>query len=186
MLIPLPDASRFVTSPWTWSAGIPLLLLAIAGVIGRFRSRLAFLVVPLAGLAGYMVLWLLLYFVLARKSISLSAIYGDWWNSLFEIGLWSGLAFGVVSVAITVARSSRNTTSPIVETGWSSLLVLACLGLFILIYLVVAGFPQGRLPGLAGWAGLLIVLAQMAGAGLAAPLAMLLSATVDEVISRGR
>jgi hypothetical protein len=46
--------------------------------------------------------------------------------------------------------------------------------------------PKDRLPGLAGWAGLLIVLAQMAGVGMAALPALLLTATVAEVVSRGR
>jgi hypothetical protein len=185
-LVPLPATPRYVTSPWLWSTGIPIVLLTLAIVISRFRRRLTFLVVPLAGLACYLVLWILVFFVLGGKSISLSAIYGDWSGNLTEIGLWSGLVISVVAVGIAIARPAWDTTSPIIQTGWSALMVLSCLGLILVVYLLVAGFPSGRLPGLAGWAGLLIVLAQMAGVGFAAPLAMLLTAVVDEVTSRGR
>lgn len=185
-LVPPAAALRYVTSPWFWSSAFPIVLLAIALLIGRFRRSLAFLVVPLAGLACYLALWVLIFFVLGGKSISLSAIYGEWGGNLTQIGLWSGLAFGAVSVGIALVRPSSDTVSPILHTGWSALLVLGCLGLIVVVYLVVAGLPAGRLPGLAGWAGLLIVLAQMAGLGIVAPLAMLLTATVDEIISRGR
>lgn len=185
-LIPPPAGVRYVTSSWTWSTALPLLLLLLALLIGRFRRSLDFLVVPLSGLAAYLVLWVMVFFVLGGKSISLSAIYGDWNGNLTEIGLWSGLAFGVVSVGIAIARSGCDTISPIVQTGWSALLVLGCLGLIIVVYLAAVGIPNGRLPGLAGWAGLLIVLGQMIGVGFAAPVGMLLTATVDEVSSRGR
>jgi hypothetical protein len=185
-LRPVATPPRYVTSTWTWSTALPLVLLAIAGAIGRFRRQLAFLVVPLAGVAGYGLLWALVFFGLGGKSISLSAIYGDWRGNLFEIGLWSGLAFGVVAVAIASSQAKAGTIAPALATGWSGLLVLTCLGCIVLVYLIVLGLPNGRLPGPAGWAGLLIVLAQMAGVGLAAAPAMLLSATIAEVISRGR
>ena len=155
-------------------------------MIGRFGRKIAYVLVQLAGLDGYVLLWTLILFGLSGKTISCSAIYGEWQAQHSEIGLWSGLVLGVVAVIIGIVRAKNGTTSSIVETGWSALLVLGCLGLVVLVCLVVVGVPKDRLPGLAGWAGLLIVLAQMAGVGMAALPALLLTATVAEVVSRGR
>ena len=176
----------FVTSPWCWGAGGPLLLLGIAWLIGRLRSRLRFLLGPLAGLGGYLLLWCAIYFGFAGKTISLSAIYGDWSGNLIEAGLWSSLALGAVAVGVGILRAPIGAWAAARELGWTSVLVLATLTVFVLLYLLVAGWPADRLPGLVGWTALLLALAQAAGVGLATPPAMLLAAMVAEVAGRGR
>jgi|GEM_PF-6930222 len=176
----------YVTSVWTWAVGVPLLLMASAWLVGRFRSRIGFLLPSLIGLVGYFILWSLIYFWLAGKTVSLSAVYGNWGGRLGEVSLWSGLVLTAAAVALAIPRADRGPLAAASLLGWTSSLILVTLGSFVLIYMLVNGWPNGELPNITGWAALLLVLAQATGVGIGAPVAMLVGAASAEVAGRGR
>ena len=85
-----------------------------------------------------------------------------------------------------IARAAAGASPAALATGWTAVLVLGSLAAFVLLFLLLAGVPDAELPNLTGWTALLLAIAQLAGVGLATPLAMLLAATVAEVVGRGR
>ncbi|MDQ5852075.1 MAG: hypothetical protein M3380_08405, partial [Chloroflexota bacterium] len=139
-----------------------------------------------AGLALYLLSWCTMYYGLAGRPFSLSAIYPAWNNRLFDVGLWGALALGAVAVGMGMARARAGASAAALAAGWAAAFVLGSLAGLVLLVLLLARVPPNELPNLAAWTTLLLAAAQLAGAGLATPPAMLLAATVAEVIGRGR
>ena len=181
-----PQPSRYWASSWLWGLGVPLLLLGLGRLVGRFRQELRRLFRPALGLAGYLLVWSAIFYLLAGKRLSLSAIYGDWRANLFEVGLWSALALAVVAVGVGLMEASRGAAGAASQFVSTTALTLGSLAGFAVLYILTAGLPGPELPNLTGWTALLLALAQAAGAGLATPATLLLVATVSEVIGRGR
>lgn len=181
-----PPVPAFWSSFWLWGVAVPLLLLGLGRLASRYRRPLRRLAIPFAGLAGYLLAWTLIFYVLAGKSLSLSAIYGDWNANLLAVGLWSALALAAVAAGIGLVCGRNGPQASAIELGLAAILVLASLGGFAGLYLVVAGLPNRELPNLTGWTALLLALAQGAGAGIGTPVAMLVAAAVGEVVGRGR
>jgi len=161
-------------------------LLFLGWLGARFRRALGKLLLPLACLELYLLTWAMIYFLLAGKQLSLSAIYGDWTRNLLNVGLWSVLALGVVGVAVGYVCARDGIWMVARHLGNTSLLTLAVLLLFAGLFFAISGIPAGRLPDPGGWSILLIALAQVGGVGLGTPVAMLIGALVAEVVARGR
>ncbi len=181
-----PPLPWYWTSVWMWGGVAPLLLLGLGRLTGRFRRPLRRLVLPVAGLVAYLLTWATIYVVLAGKTFSLSAIYGDWSTNLLAIGVWSALALAVVAAGLGFVRAKEGARAAAFDLGLAALLVLGLLIALVLLYLVVAGAPHSALPGLAGWTMLLLAVTLAAGVGIATPLAMLIAAAVGEIGARGR
>ena len=165
---------------------MPLLLLGLGRLAGQFRHHLRRMLLPFAGLGAYLLAWSSIYFLLAGKPLSLSAIYGEWSTNLLMIGFWSALALVVVAGGMGFASMRGGAWAAAVELGLASLLIVGSLAAFVLAYVLVTGLPGSRLPDLTGWTLLLLALALAAGAGLATPFGMLVAAAVGEIGSRGR
>jgi hypothetical protein len=181
--LPLP---WYWTSVWVWGGVVPLLLLGLGRLAGRFRRQLRRMLLPLAGLGAYLLVWSSIYFLLAGKPLSLSAIYGAWSTNLLMIGFWSALALLVVAGGMGFARMRGGALIAAVELGLAALLIVGSLAGFAVAYVFVTGLPGSRLPDLTGWTLLLVALVLAAGAGLATPFGMLVAAAVGEIGSRGR
>lgn len=178
-------AARWSAS-WIWGGGLPAALLVLGWLAARFRWVLRRLLLPLAGLELYLIAWSLLFFVLAGKRLSLSALYGDWQQHLAEAGRWSALALGAMAVAFGFGRARSGLLTVASDTAGAALLIVAALLLGAGIALALAWPWNGGLPALDGWAVLLLLLTQAAAVGLAAPLAALLAILLSEVVARGR
>lgn len=185
-LAPRPQLPWYWASAWLWGGAMPLILLIAARLAGRYRHRLGSVLVLLTGVEGYVLVWSTIFFGLAGRIFSLSAMYGRWSEALMEAGLWSALALATIAVGLGLYRGRAGVWGAATLTGGTSLLIVAFLLVCVSLYLGVAGLPHGRLPNLTGWTVVLLALAQIAGTGLATPLAMLLTALVAEVGKRGR
>jgi hypothetical protein len=181
-----PPLPWYWTSAWLWGGIVPLLLLGLGRLAGQFRCELRRMLLPLAGLGAYLLVWSSIYFLLAGKPLSLSAIYGNWSTNLLAIAFWSALALAVVAGGMGFVRARGGAWAAAVDLGLAALLILGSLAGFALAYLLVTGLPGSRLPDLTGWTLLLLALALAAGAGLATPFGMLVAAAVGEIGSRGR
>ena len=181
-----PPLPWFWTSAWVWGGIVPLLLLGLGRLAGRFRRELLRMLLPFAGLGAYLLVWSSIYFLLAGKPLSLSAIYGGWSTNLLMIGFWSALALLVVAGGMGFARMRGGALIAAVELGLAALLIVGSLAGFAVAYVFVTGLPGSRIPDLTGWTLLLVALVLAAGAGLATPFGMLVAAAVGEIGSRGR
>lgn len=188
LLVLVPQASLpwYITSGWVWGGAIPLLLLGLGRLTYHFRHLLRRLLRPCVGVGGYFLAWFMIFYLLAGKRLSLSAIYGEWNRNLAEVGMWSALGLAVVAVGIGFAQAHVNAWIAARELALVALLTLATLAGFVLTYLLIVGLPPAQLPNLTWWTAVLLALAQGAGAGLAAPAAMLFAAMVGEIRERGR
>ncbi len=187
-LVELSRASRPAavwTSEWLWGAAVPLALVILALLLARLPRKRR-LLLPLAGLEAYLLAWALIYFGLARKPLSLSAVYGEWSANLLNIAVWSAVALAAMAIGMGLYRAKAGTWAAAERTGWSTVFILVSLAVFAVLSLLVAGPSGGRLPGLGAWTAVLLALAQVTGTGLAAPVAIALAAMIAEIVGRGR
>ena len=180
-----PGAASSWTADWLWGGVVPVALVVLAWLLPRLPRKQR-LLIPLVGQEVYLLAWAAIYFGLAGKPLSLSALYGNWNANLLNVAVWGAMALAAMAVGLGLYRPQAGAWAAAERTGWATLFVLGSLAAFVLIYLLIAGLPSGRLPSFTGWAAVLLALAQLAGAGLAAPLALVLSAMITEVVNRGR
>lgn len=173
-----------LSSVTLWSVAVPLVLFALARVLAWRGRRLArWLQAPLVGAAAYALAWLVIFMGLAGLRYSLSALYENIGGQLGAVALWSGLALAAAGLPLAWLGLDGGAQS-----------VVANLSKLVLVLWIVGGavsagialLVSAPLAAPTAWAVLLIVLAQLSGASLAAPLVALLVAAATDVLARGR
>ena len=179
-----PAASSLASSVYVWSIGLPLSLLLGARALARWGRRIArWLALPVLGLELYVLAWSLIFFVLAGHSISLSALYGSIGGQLLRIGVWAVLALSVAVLPLAWAAVGQGPGYALQQVG-RLVGVLQIVGAMLAAGIVLA--VKQPLAHSAAWAALLIVLAQLAGIGLVAPVVAGFTAALTDVFERGR
>lgn len=169
---------------YVWSVGVPLALFAIAWVLGRQGRRwAAWLALPALGAELYLLGWALLFFVLGGGTMSLSWLYPNLSSALVSVSVWAALALVIAALPLAwlaVGWGGRVAVADLLRLG----LVLNLLGAALVAALWLSGTTLLAAPG--AWTVLVLVLAQLAGLSLVAPLAALLVAALADILERGR
>ncbi len=171
-------------SVYLWSIGLPLLLLLGARLLARWGRRVArWLALAVLGAELYILAWALIFFVLAGRTLSLSALYSNMWGQLVSVGAWAVLALSVAVLPLTWATVGQGPRYTLQQVG-RLVGLLELVGTLVAVAIVIA--VKQPLAQTGAWAGLLVVLAQLAGVGLAAPAVGGFAAALTDVFERGR
>ena len=115
--------------------------------------------------------------------MSLSWLYPNLSSALVSVSVWAALALVIAALPLAwlaVGWGGRVAVADLLRLG----LVLNLLGAALVAALWLSGTTLLAAPG--AWTVLVLVLAQLAGLSLVAPLAALLVAALADILERGR
>ncbi len=171
-------------SVYLWGVGFPLLLLLGARLLARWGQRVVrWIALSVLGTELYILAWSLIFFVLAGRTISLSALYSNIGGQLVSVGAWAVLALSVAVLPLAWAAVGHGPRYTLRQVGRLVGLLQVVGALWVVAIVLVVKQP---LVQTGAWAGLLILLAQLAGIGLSAPVVGGFAAALTDVFERGR
>lgn len=181
-----PTARPLLGSEYLWGIGVPLLLLIVGRLLGRWGRRWGHaLLLPSLGGELYLLAWSLLFFGLAGGSVSLGSIYRNLGGELASVSGYAALALAVAVLPLAWLATEDGPTQAMRNVN-NLVLLLNILGGVLVVILGVRFLVHPALSAPTQWTGLVLILAQLAAIGLATPLVTVFAAAITEVLQRGR